>query len=643
MFGRRVVASLSFLLASAAGLPAQGPGLKSVIDEGLSELSRRQQPDGSYQDEHVTTSEAVLAFLESPRRYAETDGPFLRRAVQWLAANVDAEGKPAGIAELDEQVAAAAWMQVALARSKSAEAKAALERVRKFLDSDAVKNRPAGKVSEAEFRRTYVLPAKDAAAADLALQPITSVLASTPELDKAEWNRWLLTMPAICADLAARFPDLKLQTTTGDPLHWTSALGGLIVGAMHAPAGFEEASPRQIAAAVRALTICVEKAPPESAAAGSGPPKPTGTPRQPGADLQKSYREAATAGLAWLEQQQKDGKFGFMGRDDPGITALAISAVLRTSQRLGQKAPAWIDPGLDWLVSLQKPNGSIHSGALAVYVTSSAVLALVDGGREKDRAAIDRATLFLKVVQRDEGEGYDPNLDWGFGGIGYGNELRPDLSNTQFGIEGMHAAGVEGDDPAMQRAILFLQRCQNEPEFNARAIERADGRIVKAGTDGGAGYHPGESKAGLVDNGDGTFTARSYGSMTYALLKCYLFAGLPVEDPRVQAALRWIQKNWTVEMNPGFDIKASPGSEYQGLFYYYFTMAKALDASGLDTITTPDGKKHVWRAELLRKLLELSFTEGFWSNQKSTRWMEEFPVLATSYALVAMDSCLGAK
>src|SRR5688572_10795095 len=307
MFGRRVVASLSFLLASAAGLPAQGPGLKSVIDEELSELSRRQQPDGSYQDEHVTTSEAVLAFLESPRRYAETDGPFLRRAVQWLAANVDAEGKPAGIAELDEQVAAAAWMQVALARSKSAEAKAALERVRKFLDSDAVKNRPAGKVSEAEFRRTYVLPAKDAAAADLALQPITSVLASTPELDKAEWNRWLLTMPAICADLAARFPGLKLQTTTGDPLHWTSALGGLIVGAMHAPAGFEEASPRQIAAAVRALTICVEKAPPESAAAGSGPPKPTGTPRQPGADLQKSYREAATAGLAWLEQPPKDG------------------------------------------------------------------------------------------------------------------------------------------------------------------------------------------------------------------------------------------------------------------------------------------------------------------------------------------------
>src|SRR6185436_2400205 len=105
----------------------------------------------------------------------------------------------------------------------------------------------------------------------------------------------------------------------------------------------------------------------------------------------------------------------------------------------------------------------------------------------KDRSAIEKATLYLQVVQRDEAEGYDPKSDWGYGGIGYGDELRPDLSNTQFGVEAMHQAGVKGDDPAMQRAVLFLQRCQNDPEFNPRAIERADGRVVKAGSDGGAG------------------------------------------------------------------------------------------------------------------------------------------------------------
>jgi squalene-hopene/tetraprenyl-beta-curcumene cyclase len=481
---------------------------------------------------------------------------------------------------------------------------------------------------------------------------ITSTLCSERGLNPAEFERWFEALPALLSDLAARFPDLKLPTTTGEDEPWATLFPGIVLRVTHAPAGFEEAPARRIAATLRALTICFENQPKGADGSGGAPTSPTGTPRKVGDDLTASWREAASAALAYLAQQQKDGRFGFMGREDPGITALALSAVLRTSRRLRAAPPPWVDPGLDWLVSLQKQNGAIHAGGLAVYVTSASILALKDGGRPKDHAAIERAALFLKVVQRDEGEGYDPNVDWGYGGIGYGSELRPDLSNTQFGIEGLRAAGVPADDPAMQRAILFLQRCQNDPEFNAREIERADGRIVRAGTDGGAGYQPGESKAGLVENADGTFTARSYGSMTYALLKCYLFAGLPLDDPRVKAALRWIQAHWTVELNPGFETKKgaasgaggkSDGAEYQGLFYYYFTMARCLDASGLETIRTPDGVEHRWRDELLRKLLEISFAEGFWTNQKSSRWMEEFPTLATAYALVAMDHCLGAR
>ena len=130
---------------------------------------------------------------------------------------------------------------------------------------------------------------------------------------------------------------------------------------------------------------------------------------------------------------------------------------------------------------------------------------------------------------------------------------------------------------------------------------------------------------------------------TYALLKCYLFAGLKLDDPRVQTALRWIEGHWTVDVNPGFDPKESPEAQYQGLFYYWFTMAKALDASGIKTLKTPDGVEHAWRDELLRKLLSTSMSEGFWTNAKSARWMEEFPTLASSYALIAMDHCLGRK
>jgi squalene-hopene/tetraprenyl-beta-curcumene cyclase len=633
-----VCVALLTAMAGAAPLRAQGPDFKSLVDDATVELGRRQRPDGSYDADVVTTADAILAFAEAPRRYAEVDGPFFRKAILWLAAQVGSDGRPATKGDVHEQVALAGWLDQALAHSKSAEAKAARERLARFLASDEVKQRGEAKMPEAEFLRTWRIPGKTVEEIRPTIDQVTSRLMSEPQMNRPEFDRWLDVMPPILADLAARFPELKLPTRVGGDQHWTKVLGSVVAGALHAPAGFEEASSRHLAAAARALTICHEKAPKE--AGGGGPPKPTGTPRTVGADLKASYAEAAKASLAWLEQQQKDGRFGFMGRDDPGISALALAAVLRTSKRLGAPPPAWCDRGLDWLVSLQKPNGSIHSGALAVYVTSAAMLALTDAGREKDKPALEKATVFLKVVQRDEAEGYDPSLDWGYGGIGYSDELRPDLSNTQFGIEAMAAAGVKPSDEAMQRAILFLQRCQNNPEFNARPIERADGRLVKAGNDGGAGYYPGESKAGLADRGDGTFSPRSYGSMTYALLKCYLFAGLPLTDPRVAAALGWIQANWTVDANPGFDPKASPGAEYQGLYYYYFTMAKALDRSGLDVLATPDGVKHAWRDELLRKLLESSMVEGFWTNQKSARWMEEFPVLATSYALVAMDHCL---
>jgi squalene-hopene/tetraprenyl-beta-curcumene cyclase len=243
-------------------------------------------------------------------------------------------------------------------------------------------------------------------------------------------------------------------------------------------------------------------------------------------------------------------------------------------------------------------------------------------------------------VQSDEGEGFAES-DAYYGGIGYGGDLRPDLSNTQFAIEAWAESEAEGREQGFARAMTFLQRCQNNPESNDKVIERADGRKIEPGTDGGATYYPGNSKAGLIELENGNFVARSYGSMTYALLKCYLLCGLPDDDPRVKAALRWIQENYTLEYNPGMDKSSDPTARYQGLYYYYFSMAKALDASGLMVLKTPDGQRHVWREELIRHLLHERFREGFWSNDRSSRWWEELPALATSYTLVALDHCYG--
>ena len=62
--------------------------------------------------------------------------------------------------------------------------------------------------------------------------------------------------------------------------------------------------------------------------------------------------------------------------------------------------------------------------------------------------------------------------------------------------------------------------------------------------------------------------------MTYAGLKSMIYAGVRPDDPRVKAALKWIDMH--------YDLKSNPGMGDAGLYYYYHTFAKALDALGYD-------------------------------------------------------------
>jgi len=74
----------------------------------------------------------------------------------------------------------------------------------------------------------------------------------------------------------------------------------------------------------------------------------------------------------------------------------------------------------------------------------------------------------------------------------------------------------------------------------------------------------------------------------------------------------------------------------EGLYYYYHTMAKALSAAGVDTITLKDGKKVNWRRDLAMKLLDLQSADGSWVNS-SGRWWEKDPNLVTSYATITLE------
>jgi squalene-hopene/tetraprenyl-beta-curcumene cyclase len=95
--------------------------------------------------------------------------------------------------------------------------------------------------------------------------------------------------------------------------------------------------------------------------------------------------------------------------------------------------------------------------------------------------------------------------------------------------------------------------------------------------------------------------------------------------------MEFIRKNYSLEDNPGMG--------QAGLFYYYHTFAKALDAANVDIIDDASGTPHAWRDELARHLIQLQQDDGSWVNSRSDRWMEGDRQLVTAYALLALAYC----
>src|SRR5690606_28631520 len=122
---------------------------------------------------------------------------------------------------------------------------------------------------------------------------------------------------------------------------------------------------------------------------------------------------------------------------------------------------------------------------------------------------------------------------------------------------------------------------------------------------------------------------RSAGAMTYGGLKSFLYAGVKKDDPRVKGALTWIRKHYTLEENPGMG-KA-------GLYYYYTTFAKAMQALGEDSFEDAKGTKHDWRKELVGTLATKQNPNGSFLNAGDRAFGEADPNLATAFALLALS------
>jgi squalene-hopene/tetraprenyl-beta-curcumene cyclase len=245
---------------------------------------------------------------------------------------------------------------------------------------------------------------------------------------------------------------------------------------------------------------------------------------------------------------------------------------------------------------------------------------------------IRRAREYLAMLQMRDDKGYASTNIY-YGGMGYEEKGKSDLSNMMWALEAYrdsekyqksveafneglgdnsvknYAAKSSEDKIFWENAIKFIERCQNFSATNDLEWAKDDGGFV---------YSPSESKAG-------EFT--SYGSMTYAGMKSFIYAGVDKDDPRVQAAYDWIRNNYTLENNPKMGE--------QGLYYYYHTLSKALAVYGENTLKSTNGQDHNWRKELIEKLITIQNGEGYWQN-KNNRWWENNKDLVTAYTLLAM-------
>ncbi len=359
------------------------------------------------------------------------------------------------------------------------------------------------------------------------------------------------------------------------------------------------------------------------------------TQPQRNASLKQEVQLSSQRGLAFLKNRQ-NAETGQWGDAEPvAFTALAICSHLMAPDR---KSTDPISPELEkayaFLLKNVQPDGGIYVKARANYNTALALLALVlHPTPQKFDDHIIKARRYLVGRQLDldeKGKGDNP-LD---GGIGYGDDKgnHADLSNMHFAIEALKYADEyladRGDalkgEPKLNfaAAIDFISRCQNLPESNKSSWVSTD-----AADRGGFIYGPTETRGPKVDQ-NGRVAMRSYGSISYAGLLSFIYAGLDAGDPRVSAAVTWLGENFTLDENPGM------GAE--GQFYYYHTMAKSLSAAKLNELKLKDGKLVSWREELVRKLLNLQQGDGSWLNAKAGRWMESDPVLTTCYTLMAL-------
>lgn len=340
------------------------------------------------------------------------------------------------------------------------------------------------------------------------------------------------------------------------------------------------------------------------------------------------------------------------------------------SSEIKEQARSSIRKGLAYLKSVQRADGS-WSDEMFPALTALPLWAYAGAGDIVDDADVmKRAAKFVTSKAQPDGGIYVPRQGARSGGLANYNtsvcmtalhalkdktmvsvvlKARRYIASTQLDVAGIHEGGFGYDKATGQPysdmmnlafAADAMRRTESVEELRPTSEKRADidwsaalsyANRMQQG-DGGFVYNPRHAKAGVSTNATGRVRMNTYGSITYSGLLTMLHCQLDCADPRVKSAFDYLGRYWTLDENPGMGPN--------GLYFYYTIMARSLVAANADASLKHNGISVPWRELLIKKLASLQRPDGSWSNE-SNRWWENDPVLATSYALIALEFASG--
>jgi len=381
----------------------------------------------------------------------------------------------------------------------------------------------------------------------------------------------------------------------------------------------------------------------------AGAARAAGTEEAALARIDDSLRRAAAF---LVSKQSPDGAwrsetYGAM-RDGPSLTPLVMSALLFLPQS-GAEGRSALRRGADYLAGFVGDDGQLkvkpRELLFPVYTAASAARVVVLVERSERNVRVQQAWIgYLRERQLGEPLGWRPD-DPEYGGWGFSLDLprkpaagqpkellhESNLAATVFALAALRSAKTPADDPAFAKALRFVERCQNYH----------DNRLGSAPTkfdDGGFFFMPGDAaqnKAGVAGRDRfGHERYRSYGTMTADGLRALLRCGLKADDPRVAAARRWLEQNFSAAHNPG-DFPADREVLRDATWYYWtWAASHAFLAVHVRRVETREGVVD-WPEAFARELLARQRSDGAWVN-RFTDAKEDDPLVATSWATAAL-------